>query len=450
MGMHTQMKRFLIACFMALATFFMAWVWLTMTQALLVGSITLLVVLWTNEALPMGVVSLLPIIMFPGFGIIDTKTTAAGYANPIVFLFLGGFMLAIAVEKSGLHRWMAHHLLGLFPRNAKGVIFALALTSALLSAVLSNTTTTLLLISMGLFLSDIPKIQVRYLLAIAYGASIGGIITPIGTAPNLILLGLLSEHSLPSIPFIEWIMLVAPMALLILILMSWILGLGLGTEPSTASESHPPLTAPQRKVLTLLIALMGVLLVNAPMKPYWNGLGLAEEGVMLSFGLLLFAPKMNLLDWEEDRAKIPFRIMFLFGAGFAIAKAFSDTGLADLSAQSLGALGSLSPWLILLAVAALITFTTEITSNTALISVMLPVIYSFTIQNNLDPMLFMMVATIASSYAFMLPIATPPNAIVMSSGIMKVKDMAFFGFILNIVAIVLIVLFANFYWRHVI
>lgn len=448
--MSSQMSRFLLACLIAVVAFSMAWVWLTMTQALLVGSITLLVALWTNEALPMGAVSLLPLILFPGFGIIDTKTTAVGYANPIVFLFLGGFMLAIAVEKSGLHRWMAHHLLGLFPSNAKGVIFALALTSALLSSVLSNTTTTLLMISMGLFLSDIPKIQVRYLLAIAYGASVGGVITPIGTAPNLILLGLLSEHSMPAIPFVEWIILVAPMAFLMLIIMSWILGFGLENEPSQASESHPPLSVPQKKVLILLIGLMSVLLLNAPIQAYWNGLGLAEEGVMLGFGLMLFAPKMNLLDWEEDRAKIPFRIMFLFGAGFAIARAFSDTGLADLTAQSLGALGSLSPWLILLAVATLITFTTEITSNTALISVMLPVIYSFTIQNHLDPMLFMMVATIASSYAFMLPIATPPNAIVMSSGIMNVKEMARYGFILNIIGIVLIVLFATFYWRYVI
>lgn len=450
MEMSSQVSRFLIACLIAVVAFSMAWVWLTMTQALLVGSITLLVALWTNEALPMGAVSLLPLIMFPGFGIIDTKTTAVGYSNPIVFLFLGGFMLAIAVEKSGLHRWMAHHLLGLFPSNAKGVIFALALTSALLSSVLSNTTTTLLMISMGLFLSDIPKIQVRYLLAIAYGASVGGVITPIGTAPNLILLGLLSEHSLPSIPFVEWIVLVAPMALLMLIIMSWILGFGLENEPSQASESHPPLSESQKKVLILLVGLMSVLLLNAPIQPYWNGLGLAEEGVMLGFGLILFAPKMNLLDWEEDKAKIPFRIMFLFGAGFAIARAFSDTGLADLTAQSLGSLGSLSPWLILLAIATLITFTTEITSNTALISVMLPVIYAFTIQNHLDPMLFMMVATIASSYAFMLPIATPPNAIVMSSGIVNVKEMARYGFILNIVGIVLIVLFATFYWRYVI
>ncbi|MDD4884840.1 SLC13 family permease, partial [Sulfuricurvum sp.] len=130
---------------------------LTLPQSALLGSIVLLVALWSNEVLPMAVVSLLPIILFPAFGITDTKTTSLNYANPIVYLFFGGFLLAIAVEKSGLHRWMAHHLLNLFPKTAKGVIFALAFTSAMLSSLLSNTTTTLLLISMGLFLSDIPR-----------------------------------------------------------------------------------------------------------------------------------------------------------------------------------------------------------------------------------------------------------------------------------------------------
>lgn len=445
-----QTVNVLIACGAGIALFFVASFWLSLPQAFLVGSIALLVTLWSNEALPMGAVSLLPIPLFPALGIIDTKAAASGYANPIVFLFLGGFLLSIAVEKNGLHRWMAHHLLALFPKSAKGVIFALAFTSALLSSILSNTTTTLLLLSMGLFLSDVPKIQMRYLLAIAYGASIGGIITPIGTAPNLILLGILGEHALPSIPFIQWVLMVAPLAVAMLLGMGWILGLGLGSAPSEASESHPPLSVAQTKVLILLGTLMAVLFVNAPIKPYWNGLGLSEEGIMLSFGLLLFLPGLNLIDWHEDKGKIPFHIMFLFGAGFAIAKAFSDTGLADLSAQSLGSLAELSPWVILLCVAALITFTTEITSNTALISVMLPVIYSFTIQNHLDPLLFMMVATICASYAFMLPIATPPNAIVMSSGVINVKDMALYGLVLNILGIVLIVLFAHFYWRHMI
>jgi len=243
---------------------------------------------------------------------------------------------------------------------------------------------------------------------------------------------------------------VAPLAVAMLIVMGWLLGLGLGSEPSHASDSHPPLSVPQRKVLGLLGLLMALLFVNAPIRPYWDGLGLAEEGIMLAFGLVLFAPGLNLLEWNEDKAKVPFRIMFLFGAGFAIAKGFSDTGLADVTAQSLGVMGTLAPWMILVCIAALITFTTEITSNTALISVMLPVIYSFSLQNHFDPMLFMMVATICASYAFMLPIATPPNAIVMSSGVIQVRDMARYGFVLNLAGIVLIVLFAHFYWRYLI
>ena len=448
MGNVEQTRKIVLALLLGGMVFGVSWLALDFSQSALLGLIVVLVALWSNEALPMAVVSLLPIVMFPAFGITDTKTTALNYANPIVYLFFGGFLLAIAVEKSGLHRWMAHHLLALFPKSAKGVIFALAFTSALLSSLLSNTTTTLLLISMGLFLSDKPSVRMRYLLAIAYGASVGGIITPVGTAPNLILLGIVGEHNLPQIPFMQWVMMVAPLAAAMLVFMGWLLGLGLGDEPSHAGDTHPPLTRDQSKVLALLGILMGLLFINAPIKPYWNGLGLAEEGIMLAFGLVLFAPGLNLLDWNEDKAKVPFRIMFLFGAGFAIAKAFSQTGLADVTAQSLGVMGSLEMWMILLCIGALITFTTEITSNTALISVMLPVIYSFAQQNHLDPTLLMMVATICASYAFMLPIATPPNAIVMSSGVIRVKDMARYGFVLNLSGIVLIVLFAHFYWRY--
>lgn len=440
-------KGLAVAIILSIVVFVLTSSILAPTQALLAGAITLLVVLWSNEALPMAVVSLLPIILFPALGILDTKATASGYSNPIVYLFLGGFMMAIAVEKTHLHRWIAHHLLGFFPHSVRGVIFALAFTSALLSSILSNTTTTLLLMSIGLFLSDDPRIQMRYLLSIAYGASIGGIITPIGTAPNLIFLGFLGEKGLESIPFVEWVMMVAPLAVVMLMVMGSLLSLGVGKVEVLRDTDHPALTIPQKKVLFGLIALMGLLFINAPIKPYWNGLGLAEEGIMLSFGLLMFVPQFGLLDWMEDKGKIPFRIMFLFGAGFAIAKAFSETGLADVLAHSLGTLASMEPWVLLLIIAALITFTTEITSNTALISVMLPVIYAFSMQHHLDVTLFMMVATLCASYAFMLPIATPPNAIVMSSGSIHIKDMAKYGVILNIVGIVLIVLCATTYWE---
>lgn len=445
MGMHN--KGLLFALIASMLMYAVSMSFLTPNQALLAAAIMLLVVLWSNEALPMAIVSLLPIILFPALGILETKATASGYSNPIVYLFLGGFMMAIAVEKTHLHRWIAYHLLGYFPHSVRGVIFALAFTSALLSSILSNTTTTLLLMSIGLFLSDEPRLQMRYLLSIAYGASIGGIITPIGTAPNLIFLGFLGEKGLESIPFIEWVMMVAPLAAVMLIVMASVLSIGVGRVEVIRESQHPSLDGSQKKVLYALIALMGLLFINAPIKPYWEGLGLAEEGIMLSFGLLMFVPQFGLLDWMEDKGKIPFRIMFLFGAGFAIAKAFSETGLADTLAQSLGAFAGLEMWMLLLVVGVLITFTTEITSNTALISVMLPVIYAFSMQHHLDVTLIMMVATLCASYAFMLPIATPPNAIVMSSGSIQIKHMAMYGLVLNIIGIGLIVVCATTYWE---
>ena len=189
--------------------------------------------------------------------------------------------------------------------------------------------------------------------------------------------------------------------------------------------------------------------MNAPIKPFWNGLGLSEPGILLGAGLLLFTPFFNHLDWMQDKVKIPFRIMFLFGAGFSIAKAFSDTGLAAEIATYLVDLTTLPTILLLLVIAAIITFTTEITSNTALISIMLPVIYAVTEQTGINPTLFMMVATVCASYAFMLPIATPPNAIAMSSGEVNVKTMIKYGFVLNLLGISLVTLFALLFWQPV-
>ena len=422
---------------------------LTTVQAALVASVALLVALWTNEGLPLGVVSLLPIVLFPALHILPTKATTVNYAHPIIFLFLGGFMLAIAVEKSGLHLWIARRMLGIFPATGRGIIFSLALTSGLMSSLLSNTTTALLLMTIALFLSDDPRLKMRFALATAYGASVGGIMTPIGTPPNLILLGVMEEHGMAMIPFVQWMWMVAPLALVMLIVISVVLGIGVGDVRLERPESHQPLNRDQKKILGLLFGLVALLLVNAPIRPWWGGLGMSEPVILLSAGLLLFTPPFGLLVWQEDKAKIPYRIMFLFGAGFAIAKAFSETGLADVVAQFLVSYSYLTPLYLMAFVAAVITFTTEITSNTALISIMLPVIYAVTRQTGLDSTLYMMVATICASYAFMLPIATPPNAIAMSSGVITIRRMALYGFFFNLAGIALIVLFALVFWKPV-
>ncbi len=442
-----QLKGVAVGVVFGLLIFGFATLFFDHKQATLLGLVAFMVVLWTNEALPLAVVSMLPIILFPAFGILDTKATSLNYANPIVFLFLGGFFLAIGVEKTQLHIWIANKILSFFPSTPRAMIFSLGLTALLLSSILSNTTTTLLLISIALYLTNERELKLRFALTIAYASSIGGILTPIGTAPNLILLGFMQANSLEVITFFEWIFMVAPLCFLMLFAMSGLLGLGLKKSFVSCARSEHPLTFEQKKVLLLLGLLVAVLLLNAPMRPYWSGLGLSESGILLGFGLLLFLSPFKVLEWMQDKENIPFRIMFLFGAGFSIAAAFSATGLADALAIYLIAMTDLEPILLLFAVAALITFATEITSNTALISIMLPVIYALCVQSGIDERLFMMVATLCASYAFMLPIATPPNAIAMSSGVVDVRTMLRFGFVLNLIAIGLIVFIAEYFWK---
>ncbi len=443
-----QLKKIGLGLLIGFFIFGLSFLVFTPVQAALLGVIALLVTLWTNEGLPLAIVSLLPIILFPAFSILPTKLTTINYAHPIIYLFMGGFMLAIAVEKSGLHTWIADKILNIFPNTARGIIISLALTSGLLSAILSNTTTTLLLISIALFISDEPKLKMRFALAIAYGASVGGIMTPIGTPPNMILLGIMDEKGIEMIPFVQWMWMMAPLAFLMFIVISLVLSYGVGNVKIARKKNKQLLNSDQKKVLGILAALIVLLLINAPIKPYWNGLGLSEPLILLSAGLLLFMPPFNLLDWNTDKNKIPFNIMFLFGAGFAIAKAFSATGLANEFALYLVDLTILPSLLLLIVVATLITFTTEITSNTALISIMLPIIYSVAEKTGINTSLFMMVGTICASYAFMLPIATPPNAIAMSSGVVDVKTMIKYGLILNIIGIILIVMMASLFWQH--
>jgi len=444
-----QTKKILLAFILSILSFAGIFPFFTFEQSAMVALIVLIVTLWTNEGLPLAVVSLLPIILFPATGILTTKETAVNYANPIIYLFLGGFLVAIAVEKTGLHKVIANRMLSLFPNSARGIIFALIITSGLLSSVLSNTTTTLLLLPIALFLTENNRLKMRLALGIAYGASIGGILTPIGTPPNLILMGIMEEMGMQAIPFAKWVMIVSPLVLVMFLAVGFILSLGL-KEFSIQTDLHKsPLTADQKKVLYIISGLIVMLLVNAPIRPYYNGLGLSEPGILLSAGLLLFAPPFSILNWMEDKENIPYRIMFLFGAGFAIAAAFTKTGMATVFADYLIQFSTLPLILFILIIATLITFTTEITSNTALISIMLPILYKVAEQTAISGTLIMLVATICASYAFMLPIATPPNAIAMSSGVIKIKTMATYGIVFNIIGILCIVAIANIFWVNV-
>ncbi len=442
------MKKIAISILLGLIGFFISTFAFTIAHSILIALIVFLVALWTNEGLPLGVVSLLPIILFPSFDIITTNQAVANYSNSIIFLFLGGFMIAVATEKTNLHKYISGKLLSIFPKTVRGVIFSLAITSAFLSSLISNTTTALLLLPVAMFLTNDSKLKVRLALAIAYGASIGGIVTPIGTPPNLILLGFMEQHGIEAIPFVKWIFLTAPLAALMLFVVPFILSIGaqdLKFEEHLESREH--LNGDRKRLLYILVALIVLLFANSKIEPFYSGLGLNEKGILLGFGLLMFVPKIGFLTWEDTK-KIPYEIIFLFGAGFTIANAFSSTGLASEVASYLLSLSQLPIWLLILLVASLITFTTEVTSNTALISIALPIIYSLAETVQIDITLILLVSTICASYAFMLPIATPPNAIAMGSGAVKVKDMAKYGVIFNILGITFVTIIALVYWQY--
>lgn len=446
--MDSNVKKILLGIVFGVIGFGVSSMFFEPTHAKLLGVIVFLVTLWTNDGLPLGVVSLMPIVLFPALGILETSATTANYSKSTIFLFLGGFLLAIATEKTDLHKVIASKITSVFPSTPLGLIGSLATASAVLSSFLSNTTTALLLIPIASFLVEDMKMKVRLILAIAYGASIGGIITPIGTPPNLILMGFMESKGLEMIPFIKWIGLTLPLAVIMLVMISFVLSFGLKEIKVAAMDAkHNTLTNEQSRLVKILGGLVILLLVNSPIEPFYSGLGLDEKVILLSFGLLMFIPKIGFLSWDDSK-RVPYEIMFLFGAGFAIAAAFGKTGLAAAIASYLLAITQLPPIAILLCVAILITFTTEITSNTALISIALPIIFSLGQAAHMDMTLILMTATICASYAFMLPIATPPNAIAMSTGCVQVKTMAKYGLVFNIVGIIAITLVSYFYWQY--
>ena len=441
-----MMKKILIGLLVGVVFFALAFYFFKMQHAILIGLIAFLVALWTNQALPLGIVSLLPILLFPAFGIIDVKTVVPNYSKSIIFLFLGGFMLAIALQKIELHKYLSKKLLLLFPHTPRGIVYALAITSALLSSILSNTTITLMLMPIGLFLTENLKLKVRFLIAIAYGASIGGIITPIGTPPNMILLGFLESWHLAVPTFGEWMIQVTPIALLMLVSVPYILSIGLKDEVlEPLTTEILVLNKEQKRLLWILGTLVLLLIVNTPIKPYYMGLGLNEKLILLGYGMLMFVPKIGFLEWE-DTNKIPYEIVFLFGAGFSIATAFTQTQLASEIAHRLDFLLDMPMILLFLFIALFVSFSTEITSNTALTSIVLPIFYELSINMGESAMVVLMVATISASYAFMLPIATPPNAIIMSSRVIEIKEMAKFGFFINLLGVIFVTIVAYFLW----
>ncbi|RKR79332.1 SLC13 family permease [Marinobacter nauticus] len=426
------------------------------------GLMLLMATWWSTEAIPIPATALLPIVLVPALGLGTIGQATAPYANPIIFLFLGGFTLGLAMQRWNLHRRIALLTLKAMGDQPKRQIAGFMLATAFLSMWVSNTATAIMMLPIGLSVvammdnsnpEGVRKYATALLLAIAYSASIGGIATLIGTPPNALLAAYLSENQGISVGFAQWMVLGVPVTLVMLVLTWWWLtrrDFGIGQ----ASDSGQMIRDELAKLGVMsrgerLVAVVFVItatawifrpLLSASLMPWLSDTGIAIAAAIAMFLISVDARQGTfVLDWDSAN-KLPWGVLLLFGGGLAMAGVISSSGLAEWIAGSLGVAGVLPTIVMMVIVASVIIFLTEVTSNTATAAAFLPLLGALAMAQDVSPLLLTVPAAIAASCAFMMPVATPPNAIVFSSGHMQISDMIKAGFALNLMGIVVVTL----------
>lgn len=421
---------------------------------------------WISEAAPIAVTSLLPIVLFPLTGVLDLKAITALYGSHYVFLFMGGFLVAIALERVNLHKRLALMLLARVGTQPARIIMGFMLATALLSMWISNTATTLMMLPIAMSVirsidSVHPNFTRALLLGTAYAANIGGMSTLVGTPPNIAMAGLLSEQVGVSIGFLEWFQLTGPLAFLLLVTTFFVLigvmfplkeiKLQAGADWIRASlAALGKWRTAEKRVLFVFVGLATAWITRG----MWNDLvggQVSDTGLAVMAGILLFLipaqdqddPNRRLLEWE-DTEKLPWNILLLFGGGLALAAGLKEAGILETMVSELGQWSELSALAVLILLVSMSLLLTEVMSNLALTVVMVPVVAAFAVESGLMPWAFAIPITWASSCAFMLPMATPPNAIIFGSQAFPMSAMVRSGVVLNVVAIVLIVFWAQF------
>ena len=420
---------------------------------------------WVTEALPIPVTSLLPVILFPMTGALSIGETTSAYGHKMVFLYIGGFILAMAIEKWGLHRRIALNVIKLVGVSQRGVVMGFMLATAFLSMWISNTATSVMMLPIGMAIVVQLKTTMKDLredfgkalmLGVAYSASIGGLSTLIGTPPNLVMAGVVEQYYGQELVFAEWFFMVFPISVLLLTI-SWVYLTHVAFKVSNVRQANRSeinqqlrelgaITFEEKRVL-VVFCLTAFLWISrsflfADLIP---GLDDTVIAVMSAVALFIIKNKKEgyLMTWKAA-VKIPWGIVFLFGGGLAIAEGFKSSGLANWIGENLTSMEGSHTAVILTGIVASVNFMTEITSNVATTSMILPVIAPLADAIGVNPLLLMTGATLAASCAFMLPVATPPNAVVFGSGYLKISDMIRTGLILNIISIVIIS--AYLYW----
>lgn len=438
------------------------------------AGITLLVaVLWVTEALPIPVTSLIPFFAFPMAGVLTHKESASALGSHVILLLMGAFMLSKALEKSNVHSRLAYYLVNVTGgKSAKRLVFGFMLTAAILSMWISNSATTLMLLPITLavlqHVKD-PKLTIAMLLGIAYAASLGGVGTPVGTPPNIIFMSVYLETQGKEINFLEWMKTGVPIVVIGIPVIAWWLTRKLeNTQSYELPKSGAWKPAEKRVLITFLIIALAWMF-----RPYWtvwlNMPSIGDSSIALAGVVLMFLipsgnkaepadiPESNnqfgevtkkvssdkLLDWETA-VSIPWGMLLLFAGGICIAKAFASSGLSALMGEGLTGLSDLPVPLLVLSICLFVTFLTEITSNTATATLLMPILAAAGVAAGIDPALIMMPAAISASCAFMLPVATAPNAIVYGMDKFSIKTMAREGFMLNIF-MALIITFVSYF-----
>lgn len=419
----------------------------------------LMAVWWVTEAIPISATALVPLVLFPPLGVAGIGDTASPYANPIIFLFLGGFMIAAALARCGLHRRLALTIIHRVGTEPTRLVGGFMLATAALSLWVSNTATVVMLLPMAEAVIELVeqdgeeasrRFSVALLLALAYAASIGGMGTLIGTPPNALLAGFLQESYGIHLGFAQWMLVGLPLVAVGLPL-TWLLltrvlfRFQLSRIPGGAEFIRRELTAlggPSRAEITagLITAATALAWVTSPLLEKVVP-GISDAGIAVAGALLLFLvpaePGRASLVWKDVRG-IPWGVLLLFGGGLSLAAAIQQTGLATWLGHAMGGTAGWPVPLVVVAVTTLVVFLTELTSNTATAAAFLPVVGSLAIALGEPPLTLAVPAALAASCAFMLPVATPPNALVYGSDRLTIPQMARAGFILNLLFIALI------------
>ncbi len=425
-------------------------------QACWTGAVAILcVVWWIFEPIPIPATAIIPLAVFPLTGVLPQEKIAAAYGSELILLMLGGFILSAAMERSGAHRRIALGMVNVIGgTSSRRIVLGFMVATAALSMWISNTATTLMMLPIALAViaqSPDKKLALPLLLAIAYGSSIGGLGTPIGTPPNLVFMQQYESFTGTVVSFSQWMGWGLPVVLFFLPLAGLWLTRNLDYHGELVIPPAGNWRAEERRVL-IIFGLTALAWITR-LEPFggwstWLGLKGANDAIvaLVAVVILFLVPNGRggkLIDWESAE-RVPWGILILFAAGIAIAQAFVESGLSRAIADQLAVLASLHPLVMITTIALIVTFLTETTSNTATTILLMPILASAALGAGIDPALLMVPAAMSASCAFMLPVATAPNAIVFGSGHVTVANMVREGLALNFIGVVVITLVCYF------